>query len=217
MPKRELPNLSGQLPSPVAGPSTEVSEEISGYEHWRQDSSLAPWVSNWLLELQRSHGKSPAASIFNGLGRRWHHPAWMQGDRPNPEWLRRFLSHGLSSQQWLEFGYLCDDPPWLEKLLASESTQVARSFLVSGNISDYAFDPAHGYRPAINVLLDHLARTKDCVLHYRLSKGLRLHTCSDSSNIDRLSRPMRELIEKPIPRKEASFESEIRTYIAQLN
>lgn len=217
MPQRSLPDFSDPVPLTSKCPSIQVSEEHSGYDQWRQNPSLAPWVLEWLKELQEIYGSTLATAIFKGLGRHWHVPAWMRMDRPDPRWLRRFLRSGLSSREWFDSGYCCDDPQWLERLLHSEAAQVARSFLISGNTSDYAFDPVHGYRPAINILLDHLGRTKDCVLHFRLSKGLSVHKCSDSSNIDRFSRPMRELIKARIPRKDASFESEIRTMFVTLN
>jgi len=93
-----------------------------------------------------------------------------------PQWLLGYLSRADIAATWFQEGFLVDDPPWLVQLLRQERARVTRSFLLNGNVNDYAFDPVKGYRPSIRVLADALARQKDCVLTYRLSQGLVLQT-----------------------------------------
>ena len=180
---------------------------------------LADWVQGWLDELRKIYGAVLPQLFHRGLGGLWGVPFCLRRDQPEPHWLRRFLRESLLTKDWFELGYLRDDPRWLEELVQKESAQVARSFLICGNITDYAFDPVYGYRPTINVLLDQLARSKDCVLHFRLSQGLRLHGLpgANSTVFQKLSKPMRTLLETPLARKDASLESDIRAMVSTLH
>lgn len=108
----------------------------------------------------------------------WDIPAYLRHDHPDPTWLRRFLLRddgqgaGEIGEQWLRRRFLQDDPQWLTQLLRRDRANVARVFMLSGNVADYAFDPCLGYRPALELLTDSLQRTKDCVMSISLSQGI---------------------------------------------
>lgn len=139
---------------------------------WLSRPGLATWVPEWFESLRERFGGMLPDLVHKALGGSGEIPEWMKNGGPEAVWLRRFLSIADSPETWFEQGFLGDDPPWLAKLMRSEEAGVARSFLLNGNISDYAFDPVNGYRHAIRLLADTLKRKKDCVLTYRLSRGL---------------------------------------------
>jgi SpoVK/Ycf46/Vps4 family AAA+-type ATPase len=114
--------------------------------------------------------------IYNGLGKNQKMPRWMTGNSPEPLWLRRFLGQCDLADTWFQEGFLQDDPVWLERLLHLEEAKVARSFLLTGNITDYAFDPVSGYRPTSRLLIEALMNVKDCILTFSLSKGLSVYS-----------------------------------------
>ena len=201
------------MPSSKAGGLTPKS----GLEQWLQNPILAEWAKSWIQELEQQHGSDLPKLLSEGLGGSWNVPSWMQHDRPIPYWLKRMLGDGSMRKEWFELGYFRDDPPWLEELIQKESAQVARSFLVCGNITDYTFDPVYGYRPSINVLLDQLARIKDCVFHFRLSHGLRLHHRNGAKASEKLDSEIQNLLQTPFPRKDASLESDIRMLFSALH
>jgi SpoVK/Ycf46/Vps4 family AAA+-type ATPase len=122
-------------------------------------------------------------------------PRWLSEGSPEPVWLRHYLERSDIAPAWFNDGFLLDDPPWLHQLVRYEAAKVARSFLLSGNVSDYAFDPVHGYRPALRLLVDTLMSTKDCVLTYRLSQGLVLHSL-DPEVRNRLPESIRRLLDE---------------------
>jgi len=174
---KTLPPTNPAAPSPApAKPSQPEAWGPEQLQQWRADGRLADWVDE-LLDLlgHRFHDELPAL-LGKGLGARpgADPPAWCHANRPRPEWLLRFLQQTdpIGARLWLEHGLLADDPPWLERLIGLETDRVARSFLVTGNIADYVFDPVYGYRPTTHLLVERLLERRDCVLSFRLSQGL---------------------------------------------
>lgn len=183
-------------PAPAASPAPrKASAAWSGEElrTWLASPRLAGWARAWLRSLETRLGGSLAEMLAAGLSGTRDIPRWMTDGSPEPVWLRGFLERSDLAPVWFRDGFLADDPVWLQRLLRYEEAKVARSFLLSGNINDYAFDPVHGYRPAIRLLVDALLRVKDCVLTYRLSQGLTLHA-TDADARDRLPQSIRDLL-----------------------
>jgi len=166
-------------PSPTAEPSSSHPEDRwneDDLRRWLDSPRLAPWVGPWVESLRPSFGEALPRLLGRGLGEPKKIPGWMAGAAPDPTWLRQYLERSDVAAAWFEEGFLRDDPSWLADLLGAEQAKVARSFLLTGNVSDYAFDPVHGYRPAVRLLVDSLLRRKELVLTFRLSHGLKLHT-----------------------------------------
>lgn len=118
-------------------------------------------------------------------------PRYLRQGEPPATWLINFLRYpqqtDLALQEtWLKQGFLADDPLWLTKLLEREKAQVARVFLLSGNISDYAYDPVVGYRTGTRLLIETLKRQKEGVLTFSLSGGLTLHSRKQEQMTKRL-------------------------------
>jgi len=168
---------------------------------------LAEWAAQWLGELRTRLGEEFPRLLAAGLGfdPEAHSagslilPAWMSRRAPDAIWLRQYLARSDLAAAWFEHGFLTEDPGWLYRLLHYERAQVARSFLLNGNVNDYTFDPVHGYRPAVRLLVDTLLQVKDCVLTYRLSQGLALHAPEESRDaiLERLPASIRDLLDAP--------------------
>lgn len=146
---------------------------------WLASHELADWAKDWVRQLWQRFDGDFAKLFGQALSSNRMIPDWMSKGAPKANWLIQFLRDDKIAQIWFEQGFLVDDPAWLKQLLDFEKAKVARSFLLNGNISDYALDPVYGYRPTIRVLIDALQKKKDCVLSYRLSSGLCLHTDND--------------------------------------
>jgi transitional endoplasmic reticulum ATPase len=168
---------SPERPVAAAAPEIKAPERWSrqSVETLMQSSQLADWARAWLGKIQQEGGQLDEL-LQDGLCGSMDIPAWMARGAPVPQWLLEYLRRADVATIWFNEGFLVDDPPWLAQLLRQEHARVTRSFLLNGNVNDYAFDPVKGYRPSIRVLADALARQKDCVLSYRLSQGLVLHT-----------------------------------------
>lgn len=199
----KLPDLepaatrSGPDPAPPPkGPAGGGFDE-GGLAAWLGSPILAPWVGEWFAGLRARFGEALPRLAACGLGGELTVPAWLRAGAPDPVWLRRYLGSSDVADAWFEEGFLTDDPGWLTDLLHAERAQVARSFLLTGNITDYAFDPVHGFRPTIRLLVDRLLERKDCVLTFRLSQGLGLHHREDDGEYvaARLPDPIRTLLE----------------------
>jgi transitional endoplasmic reticulum ATPase len=198
LPDAPLPELPPVPPASPAGPHREAAEAwtAAAAAAWIASPRLAGWARDWLRALARRHGEPWPGLLAAGLGPARGVPRWLAGDAPEATWLRQYLERSDLAHAWFRQGFLADDPEWLVRLLRTEEARVARSFLLSGNINDYAFDPVHGYRQAVRLLVDALMRAKDCVLTYRLSQGLVCHS-HDAGARDRLPQPIRMLLEAP--------------------
>jgi len=134
---------------------------------------VAEWVPIFQARLAKRHGQ---AVVQRALSRLRPLPTWLAKGSEEPAWLQHFLLDPQVDQavqrEWLEQEFLTEDPEWLQRLVLAERAQIARIFLLSGNIVDYAFDPRFGYRPLTAVLLDNLRREKDLVFTISLSRGL---------------------------------------------
>lgn len=213
MGRHRLPDLPNE--APATAPLGAAAAPCDGYATWLATGEFAPWARQWLSELSGRFQDALPEMVLRGLGGRWHVPSWMSLGAPDPVWLRRYLRESSLAESWLESGFFIDDPPWLERLIEQESARVARSFLVSGNVNDYVFDPVRGYRPAIRAILDRLQRIKDVVLHYRLSQGLRLLAAPCLR--ERVPEGIRSIAERRLPDPGAVLEGEIRAVIGQIN
>ncbi len=171
MATKPLPELTG-IPNAKSPAKTCAPEAL---ERWLNQSELADWVNPWVNHLKQRHKESLPEFFMQGLNGCDEIPQWMTKNRPEPTWLMQFLSGSDMALTWLGKGFLRDDPQWLEQLVRMESAGITRSFLLSGNIGDYAFDPVVGYRPISRLLIHRLQAIKDCVLVFSLSQGLTLH------------------------------------------
>lgn len=174
LPDLPLPPQPPEPPRSVRSPETPWSED--DLRRWLAAHRLASWVEPWLGELRPVLGEALPRLLAAGLGEDHRPPGWLAAGGPDPIWLRQYLKRSDIAHAWFEHGFLQDDPRWLAELLRAERAKVARSFLLTGNVADYAFDPVHGYRPSIRLLVDTLLESKDCVLTFRLSQGLTLHS-----------------------------------------
>lgn len=183
--------------APTNAPLVWGPAQLDGF---LQRHDLAAWASAWLRDLGARHGAVFPRLLQLGLGARdvaeIEPPRWMRRGAPDAVWLRGFLGDPGRLVAWLERGFLEDDPAWLARLLDLERARVARSFLLSGNIIDYAFDPVCGWRPATRLLVDALTQAKDVVLTYRLSEGLMAHA-ADPTMLDVLPEDIREELGRP--------------------
>lgn len=162
---------------PGDAPAGTARDKTADVRRRFTSTDVAAWAAGWADSVGAEVPAlfdALAASVAGGVL-----PRWLQRDAPEPVWLTTFLRKGGDmAAAWLVEASLSDDPAWLSRLLLAEEAKVARTFLLSGNISDYCFDAVHGYRPASSSLLDALRRSKDCVLTFRLSEGLVLRTPS---------------------------------------
>lgn len=173
------------------GPGSWSDEDV---QKWLRSPALAAWARELLSGLGDRFGEPWPRLLAAGLDGERAVPHWMETGAPGAHWLRHYLRQSDLAHAWFENGFLVDDPPWLDRLLQLERAQVARSFLLTGNLTDYAFDPVKGYRPTPSLLIESLLRIKDCVLSFRLSEGLRLHGVELDD--ERLDPMIRELIEQ---------------------
>lgn len=209
MPTPPLPDLPTRVTGSRVEPAAAAVEWTRGeLEALLASSDLAGWARDWMLSLGRRLGDGFPRLVQKGLGKSSTLPRWLASGSPDPLWLRSYLERSELAAAWFDNGFLADDPAWLQRLLLAEQAQVARSFLLSGNITDYAFDPVQGYRPAIRLLVDRLMATKDCVLTYRLSQGLVLHA-REPSLMERLPQEIRRLLEDPEFRSEPPLLAQI--------
>ena len=172
---------------PAARPaSPEALPDLRTVESLVREAGPAPWAAALLRTLAERHGDAlvlrsfaPGASL----------PRALRARAPEASWLRRFLTDrdldAAVQAEWLRQGFLADDPTWLTRLLERDEAQIARLFLLSGNTADYAFDPVAGYRPALRVLADALARAKDAVLTVSLGRGIAIRA-QDEATEERL-------------------------------
>lgn len=167
--------------------------------------------TDWIGALRKRFKSELPELIRRGIGRSGDIPSWMRRLYEEPLWLRNFLLTSDMARPWFEHGFLEDDPEWLSRLIRSEEAKIARSFLISGNISDYVFDPVHGYRHFMRALIDTLVKRKDCVLTYRLSRGLSVHS-DDPAVRDRLPKS----IQNELDTKGVHYELSLLTEICRL-
>jgi transitional endoplasmic reticulum ATPase len=194
--------------SPVSTKKASTVWTEAELKSWLASPTLAEWVPDWMKSLRKPFGEALPHLMGKGLHFSREIPRWMTNDSPEPRWLQQFLTHQAAAETWFNSGFLQDDPAWLKQLIEYEKAQVARSFLLSGNISDYAFDPVYGYRPTIRLLVDTLMRTKDCVLTYRLSQGLNVHS-QDNEIIDKLPKSVQSELEAEGFSSESSLLTEV--------
>ena len=92
------------------------------------------------------------------------------GEKSTPRWVESLFNSGDGDvvRLWMESGFLKDDPGWLLDLVDRERSNVAKLFVVSGDVNDYAFDPGEGYMPAIQLIADTNADLKEWAIKYRL-------------------------------------------------
>jgi ATP-dependent 26S proteasome regulatory subunit len=179
------------LPSLPDVPAVTTRDQGADVRRRLSSHDAAKWAADWVDSVGAEVPALYDALAASALGAVL--PRWLQRDAPEPAWLTTFLRRGGDmAAAWLGEVSLSDDPAWLSRLLLAEEAKVARTFLLSGNISDYCFDVVHGYRPASSSLLDALRRTKDCVLTFRLSEGLVLRTQSAE---EQLPKPIRDQLE----------------------
>jgi len=183
--KKKTLNIPNSLYQPPIVDENPVHWSHSDAESWLNSPQLAMWAKTWLTSLQQRFRDDFPRLLEQGLKSNDTIPNWMGKDSQEAHWIQQFLEQNEMAEIWFKKGFLTDDPTWLKQLLTYEKAKVARSFLLNGNISDYSYDPVHGYRPTIRLLIDTLKKEKDCVLSYRLSKGLSLHS-EDVDIIDKL-------------------------------
>jgi len=194
---------SSNAPSaPVAAGSADQGADMEALDRLLGSAELAEWARPLLRAWASSHGTEAARGICSALltpEGAPHVPAYLRAGAPEPRWLARFLTDPAIDfavqREWLARGFLRDDPPWLTHLVEREQAQIARSFLLTGNIADYAYDPHAGYRPGLDALVDRLRRVKECVLIFGLSQGLRLAT-ADEGVRDRLPKQLRDWVDR---------------------
>lgn len=139
--------------------------------------TLPDWADRLVRDLDDRFGilsGDRAARNFPG----GEAPPWLRGDHDGadgspPDWLDSFLMDGNPDLQrlWMDEGFLGTDPEWLAELHQHERADVARVFMLVGNIHDYAFSPQRGFVPVIDRLERSAATRKDWVVRYSLSNG----------------------------------------------
>ncbi len=145
------------------------------FDKWLRSDELADWAKQWIVSLRLKYGSQLPTMLFKGFGNTKVAPDWLRKGSADAIWLKGFIAKTDLAEEWFNNGFLQDDPRWLKTLIHYEKAKVARSFLLTGNISDYAFDPIEGFRHATSILVDALMREKSCVLTFRLSQGLSLY------------------------------------------
>jgi SpoVK/Ycf46/Vps4 family AAA+-type ATPase len=209
MPNHNFPNIPTQLyGSPVSTKKAPTIWTAADLKSWLASPTLAEWVPDWIKSLHNQFSDALPELMGKGLNLSHEIPRWMTNDSPKPLWLQQFLTQNVAAETWFKSGFLQDDPVWLKQLIEYEKAKVARSFLLSGNISDYAFDPVYGYRPTIRLLVDTLMQTKDCVLTYRLSQGLNIYS-QDNNIIDNLPKSVKNELEADGFSSESSLLTEV--------
>ncbi len=204
-----LPPVPMPLPQAVdTSPSDAAAPTTAELEAWLDQAPLADWARDWLRRLRHGFGEAWPRLVVAGLGGELEVPGWMGPASPEAVWLESWLERSELAPAWCGEGFLQSDPVWLGRLLELEQAKVARSFLVTGNVTDYAFDPTRGYRPTTRLLVDSLIRAKDCVLTYRLAEGLAVHS-HDPGVVERLPQAIRELLEAPAYRDDVSLLSQV--------
>jgi AAA+ superfamily predicted ATPase len=146
-------------------------------EHTVEFTGLPGWADQFIHDLDDRFGVlsgDRAAENFPD-GRA---PRWLRGEaQPQsggaPNWIDSFFMNAERSLEelWLDHGFLSEDPTWLADLLEREQARVARVFVLTGNIHDYAFNPDVGYQPVIDRLEASAIERKDWVIRYSLSNG----------------------------------------------
>ena len=86
-------------------------------------------------------------------------------------WIYSFLTNADEEliELWLNNGLLQDDPIWLNELVQKQTNDVARVFLLTGNVNDYAYSPQNGYMPILDLIRENVKRQGQVVFRYSLS------------------------------------------------
>jgi len=140
-------------------------------------TALPDWATRFVDELHREFGILSGARCEKNFpdkkAPRWLRGETDRGDRGPPDWLNSFLRNGNPNLQelWMDEGFLRNDPEWLVELHQHEKADMARVFMLVGDIHDYAFSPHRGYTPVGERLEQSAKRRKDWVIRYSLSNG----------------------------------------------
>lgn len=173
-------------------------------------TGLPTWADRLLERLDQDYG------VLSGdIARRNfpddEAPRWLRGtaDSDNsgvPNWVDSFFRNGDRSlrQLWIEEGFLSTDPGWLEDLIRADQADVARVFLLTGNVNDYAFSPDRGYLPVVDRIKETTTDRKDWVIRYSLSNGFASPTRGSSIPEDDPT-PFEELDASLSDRQEESY------------
>lgn len=138
---------------------------------------LPNWAEQFLERLDADHSvrseRTAARNFPDGRAPRWLRGETRAESSGPPEWLDSFFLDGDRSlrELWVEEGFLSTDPEWLAELVRADRTDVARVFLLTGNVHDYAFSPRQGYLPVVERLQENAVERKDWVIRYSLSNG----------------------------------------------
>lgn len=120
-----------------------------------------------------TRGELAERNFPDGRPPRWLRGTATEGGGDAPDWIQSFCldADPAVRRLWVEEGFLSTDPGWLETLVTGDEADVARVFLLTGNVDDYAFSPDSGYLPAIDRIEENAAKRKDWVIRYSLSNG----------------------------------------------
>ncbi|GAB3413994.1 hypothetical protein GCM10027435_08590 [Haloparvum alkalitolerans] len=163
-----------------------MSEPADGVEF----SALPDWADRFVRDLDDRFGVLSGDRAEKNFPR-GEAPPWLRGDHDGgdgspPDWLDSFLMDGNPDLQrlWMDEGFLGPDPEWLAELHQHERADVARVFMLVGNVHDYAFSPHRGFTPVIDRLERSAAARKDWVVRYSLSNGFSDPIRGDSTPAD---------------------------------
>ena len=124
-------------------------------------------------------------------------PTWLTDleEAPVNAWLYRFLLHGDAAltEVWLAAGLLRPDPAWLYELKQKQQYDVARVFLLTGNVNDYAFSPRCGYLSILDLLEQEAAADNKLVVRYSLSGHFILPEEPDEPAIEQLRKSVQQM------------------------
>jgi transitional endoplasmic reticulum ATPase len=172
-------------------------------------STLPTWAERFIDDLDDRFGvlsgEMAAKNFPDGEAPPWLRAKSLDGSPSAPRWIDSFFARADRSLQqlWIEKGFLSTDPEWLADLTRRDEADVARVFLLTGNVNDYAFSPAYGYKPVIDRLEESAKHRKEWVIRYSLSNGFSRPTRGDSTPEDADS-PFEELGIEDIDRRNSS-------------
>jgi len=112
-----------------------------------QLTSLPNWSQNLITQINNDFSSEIHNWASRYLTQDGHIPNWLKENNSKGSWITNFFKTADRQlcYEWIISGLLNDDPEWFVELILSRNADIARVFLLHGNINDYFFDPERGY------------------------------------------------------------------------